>query len=121
MKTKITTVREYDSRRNHTGESELQENIKVFEVFIKNHRKALKNYANERYPFKGIINFITISITFPIGIGKCQAFEAVIYPSVSTPIPNKDGYLIESFSSDDIGGRKVKFTVFGPEKKEKDP
>ena len=121
MKTRILAVENYDSRKSQELEDGLQEDIRFFGEFIKTHRKKLKNYANERYPFKGIINFITVSMTFFSGIGKCRTLEAVIYPNISTPIPSKDNYLVETFSTNDIGGRKIKFTVFGPEKKEKDP
>jgi hypothetical protein len=120
MKTKITTVDEYDSKKNQRLEDGLQEDIKTFKEFIKLHRKSLKKYANEEYPFKGIINFITVSMQFSYSPGKCRSLEAVIYPTINLVVPSTEDYLVEYFSTNEIGGRKVRFKVFGPEKKEKD-
>jgi hypothetical protein len=55
---------------------------------------------------------------FSDGAGGCRTLESVVYPTINTPIPNKEKYLVESFSTNDIGGRKVRFRVFGPEKKD---
>lgn len=118
MKTKITTVtvEEYDSTKNKRLEKEMQEDIRVFKEFIGTHRKQLKDHANERYPFKGIINFITVSVQFS-NAGVCRSYEAVIYPAVDMLVPDKNDYFVESFSTNDIGDRRVGFKVFGPEKK----
>jgi hypothetical protein len=117
MKTRVVFVKDYDSKRNQF-EEELQTDIDFFRDFIRHHRKALKNYANNEYPFKEIINFISVSMEFSNGAGGCKTFESVVYPTINTAIPNKEDYLVESFSTNEIGGRKVRFRVFGPEKKD---
>jgi hypothetical protein len=117
--TKITirTVEEYDSVKDQKLKKELQEDIQVFEEFIRLHKKELKNYANDRYPLKREINFIAVSINFSHGPGTCRSLEVVIYPATNVATPNKNDYLVESFSTDDIGGRKVWFKVFRLENK----